>query len=156
MRHLSRPATQPSWDIQNSPAQSGTGASACQLSSRRLGYGLNHRRRILFEQPLHRVRHLRAVLRPVFDPVALERNLGRRRHRVVMAHHLYVAAIRGALFGVNDSLGNVAFIVAPLAATAVFSKNTHAVGILPAIGSIAALAIGWRLFRRPQLESKAA
>jgi MFS family permease len=66
------------------------------------------------------------------------------------------AAIRGALFGVNDSLGNVAFIVAPLAATAVFSKNTHAVGILPAIGSIAALAIGWRLFRRPQLESKAA
>ena len=66
------------------------------------------------------------------------------------------AAMRGALFGVNDSLGNIAFIVAPIIATTVLTKNVHAVGVVPAVASIAALAIGWRLFVRPILASKAA
>jgi hypothetical protein len=65
------------------------------------------------------------------------------------------AEMRGALFGVNDSLGNIAFLVAPLVATTVLTKNIHAVGIVPVIGTLAALAIGWRLFLRPQLVSNA-
>lgn len=64
--------------------------------------------------------------------------------------------IRGALFGVNDSLGNIAFLVAPLIATTIFTKNIHAVGVLPALGSLAALAIGWKLFTRPVLTSETA
>ncbi len=56
------------------------------------------------------------------------------------------APIRGALFGVNDALGNMALIVAPLASTAILTRNVHAAGILPTLGSIAALAIGFRLF----------
>ena len=60
-------------------------------------------------------------------------------------------AMRGALFGVNDSLSNVAFIVAPLLATTVLSRNIHAVGVLPVCGSLAALAIGWRVFIRPEV-----
>jgi DHA1 family tetracycline resistance protein-like MFS transporter len=65
------------------------------------------------------------------------------------------APLRGALFGVNDSLGNVAFLVAPLVATTVLTRDVHAVGIVPAFGALAALAIGWRLFVRPQLASEA-
>jgi MFS transporter, DHA1 family, tetracycline resistance protein len=60
------------------------------------------------------------------------------------------APIRGALFGVNDSLGNVAFLIAPLVATTVFTQNVHAVGIVPVLASVAALAIGWRVFVRPR------
>ena len=55
------------------------------------------------------------------------------------------AEIRGALFGINDSLSNLAFIIAPIAATLVLTKNVHAVGILPVVGTLAALAIGFRL-----------
>jgi DHA1 family tetracycline resistance protein-like MFS transporter len=66
------------------------------------------------------------------------------------------APIRGALFGVNDSLSNIAFLIAPVVATTVLTKNIHAVGIVPALGSVAALAIGWRLFVRPELTTKAA
>jgi hypothetical protein len=66
------------------------------------------------------------------------------------------AEIRGALFGVNDSLSNIAFLIAPVAATAILTKNVHAVGILPALGSIAALAIGVRLFAHPELVAEAA
>jgi MFS family permease len=58
--------------------------------------------------------------------------------------------LRGALFGVNDSLGNVAFLIAPLIATAVLTRNVHAVGIIPACASIVAIAIGWRVFVRPE------
>ncbi len=61
--------------------------------------------------------------------------------------------MRGALFGINDSLGNVAFVIAPIIATTVFARNVHAVGIVPVIGSLAALAIGWPLFMRPVLRS---
>lgn len=66
------------------------------------------------------------------------------------------SAIRGALFGVNDSLSNIAFVVAPVIATSVLGKDLHAVGILPLAGSLIALAIGWRLFTRPEVISKAA
>jgi MFS transporter, DHA1 family, tetracycline resistance protein len=66
------------------------------------------------------------------------------------------APLRGALFGVNDSLGNIAFIVAPLVATTVFTRDVHAVGIVPALGSLIALAIGWRLFVRPPLAPETA
>jgi DHA1 family tetracycline resistance protein-like MFS transporter len=63
---------------------------------------------------------------------------------------------RGALFGVNDSLGNVAFLIAPLVATTIFTRQVHAVGVAPALATIAALAIGWRLFVRPPLAPEAA
>jgi MFS family permease len=56
------------------------------------------------------------------------------------------ADLRGTLFGVNDSLGNLAFIIAPLLATTVFAYNHRAVGLLPMLGSVAALAIGYRMF----------
>lgn len=59
--------------------------------------------------------------------------------------------MRGALFGINDSLGNLAFIAAPLAATWILERNVHAVGILPMLGAIAALAIGYRLFVHPEV-----
>jgi DHA1 family tetracycline resistance protein-like MFS transporter len=65
------------------------------------------------------------------------------------------ASMRGALFGVNDSLGNVAFLIAPLIATAVLTKDVHAVGAVPVLASIAALAIGWRVFVRPPLADEA-
>jgi hypothetical protein len=64
--------------------------------------------------------------------------------------------MRGALFGVNDSLGNVAFLFAPLVATTILSRNVHGVGLVPALGSVAALAIGWRLFVRPVMAAEAA
>lgn len=66
------------------------------------------------------------------------------------------ASMRGALFGVNDSLGNVAFLFAPLVATTILSRNVHGVGLVPALGSVAALAIGWRLFVRPVMAAEAA
>ena len=66
------------------------------------------------------------------------------------------AEIRGALFGVNDSLSNIAFLIAPVAATTILTKNLHAVGVLPTLGSIAALAIGARLFAHPKIVAEAA
>jgi DHA1 family tetracycline resistance protein-like MFS transporter len=65
------------------------------------------------------------------------------------------ADMRGALFGVNDSLSNVAFLIAPLLATTILTKNVHAVGVLPLLGSLAALAIGFRLFARAPVTSEA-
>jgi len=62
------------------------------------------------------------------------------------------ADLRGTLFGVNDSLSNIAFIIGALAATTVFTRAVEAVGVLPMLGSIAALAIGYRLFRTPRVE----
>jgi DHA1 family tetracycline resistance protein-like MFS transporter len=62
------------------------------------------------------------------------------------------AELRGTLFGVNDALSNIAFIIAALVATSVFSRDVEAVGVLPLLGSIAALAIGYRLFLTPRAE----
>jgi hypothetical protein len=50
---------------------------------------------------------------------------------------------------VNDSLSNAAFVVAPAISTNVLALNVRAVGLVPMFGSIAALAIGYRLFMRP-------
>jgi hypothetical protein len=61
--------------------------------------------------------------------------------------------MRGALFGVNDSLGNVAFLIAPPIATTLLTTNVHAVGVIPTIASLAALAVGWQLFIRPPVMS---
>ncbi|GAC1404309.1 MAG: tetracycline resistance MFS efflux pump [Candidatus Velthaea sp.] len=61
--------------------------------------------------------------------------------------------MRGTLFGVNDSLGNLAFIVAPIAATLVLTANVHAVGLIPMFAAMAALAIGYRLFMRPEVSA---
>jgi DHA1 family tetracycline resistance protein-like MFS transporter len=66
------------------------------------------------------------------------------------------AEFRGVLFGVNDSLGNIAFLVAPVLATLILTKNVHAVGLLPLAGSLAALAVGYRLFTRPLVASEPA
>jgi DHA1 family tetracycline resistance protein-like MFS transporter len=66
------------------------------------------------------------------------------------------AEFRGALFGVNDSLSNIAFLIAPVVATTILTKNVHAVGLIPLAGSLAALAIGFRLFNRPLVTSEAA
>jgi MFS family permease len=62
------------------------------------------------------------------------------------------AGLRGTLFGVSDSLSNIAFIIGALLATTVFSRDVEAVGVLPMLGSIAALAIGYRLFVTPRVE----
>jgi MFS family permease len=64
------------------------------------------------------------------------------------------ATMRGALFGVNDALGNVAFLIAPPIATTLLATNVHAVGVIPTIASLAALAVGWPLFIRPPAVSK--
>jgi MFS family permease len=66
------------------------------------------------------------------------------------------APLRGALFGVNDALSNLAFLIAPILATTILSKNVHAVGLLPLAGTLGALAIGYRLFTRPEIRSEAA
>lgn len=58
--------------------------------------------------------------------------------------------MRGTLFGVNDSLGNLAFIGAPIVATLILTANVHAVGLVPMFGAIVALAIGYRLFTKPE------
>jgi len=63
--------------------------------------------------------------------------------------HAAPAEMRGTLFGVNDSLGNLAFVIAPIAATLVLSHNIRAVGLLPMAAAVAALAIGYRMFSSP-------
>jgi len=70
--------------------------------------------------------------------------------------HAAPSEMRGALFGVNDSLGNLAFVVAPLAASAILERNYHAVGLLPMAAAIVALAIGYRMFSSPTASVEAA
>ncbi len=57
---------------------------------------------------------------------------------------------RGTILGVNDSLGNVAFVISPFIATKVLSLDTNWVGFAPAIMALVGLAIGYRLFTRPK------
>jgi MFS family permease len=57
---------------------------------------------------------------------------------------------RGTILSVNDSLNGVAFLLAPLVATAVVRVNPHLVGILPAVAVCIALAIGYRVFAAPR------
>ncbi len=60
------------------------------------------------------------------------------------------AAQRGTILSVNDSLNNVAFIVAPFVSTTVLGLNPHWVGIVPAVFASLALALGWKLFLAPR------
>jgi DHA1 family tetracycline resistance protein-like MFS transporter len=69
--------------------------------------------------------------------------------------HAAPEEMRGALFGVNDSLGNLAFVVAPIVASSILALNVHAVGLLPMGAAILALAIGYRLFVRPEANVEA-
>jgi MFS transporter, DHA1 family, tetracycline resistance protein len=49
---------------------------------------------------------------------------------------------RGALMGVGDSLNNIALVIAPAASGAIIGANAQLIGILPAVATLAALAIG--------------
>jgi MFS family permease len=68
------------------------------------------------------------------------------------------AAQRGTILSVNDSLNNVAFIIAPFVSTAVLGFNPHYTGIVPTVFALLALALGWKLFTapRPTAEAEAA
>jgi MFS family permease len=52
---------------------------------------------------------------------------------------------RGTILSVNDSLNNVAFMLAPFVSTTALRLNPHFTGIVPAVFSCVALAIGYRL-----------
>lgn len=60
------------------------------------------------------------------------------------------AAQRGTILSVNDSLNNLAFIVAPFVATALLRVNPHLSGIVPATFACVALALGFRLLAPPR------
>src|SRR5580658_3474488 len=62
---------------------------------------------------------------------------------------------RGTILSINDSLNNVAFVVAPLVATAVLGVNPHVSGIAPTIFAALGLALGFRLFASPDERSHA-
>jgi DHA1 family tetracycline resistance protein-like MFS transporter len=57
---------------------------------------------------------------------------------------------RGTILGVNDSLGNVAFVISPFISTKILSLDANWVGFAPAIMALIGLAIGYRLFMRPK------
>jgi MFS family permease len=66
------------------------------------------------------------------------------------------AGQRGTILSVNDSLNGVAFLIAPLAATAVVRVDPHLVGIIPVVSVGIALAIGYRVFAAPRAAAEAA
>jgi DHA1 family tetracycline resistance protein-like MFS transporter len=53
---------------------------------------------------------------------------------------------RGTILSINDSLNNVAFMLAPLVSTTVLRVNPHFSGIIPATFAAVGLALGHRLF----------
>jgi len=57
---------------------------------------------------------------------------------------------RGTILSVNDSLNNLAFLMAPFISTAVLQLNPHLTGVLPATFACVAIAIGYRLFTAPR------
>jgi MFS family permease len=57
---------------------------------------------------------------------------------------------RGTILSVGDSLNGVAFLIAPLVATAVIGVNPRLVGIMPLLFVCIALAIGYRAFALPR------
>jgi DHA1 family tetracycline resistance protein-like MFS transporter len=59
------------------------------------------------------------------------------------------AAQRGTILSVNDSLNNVAFIIAPFVSTTVLGLNPHYTGIVPTVFAALALALGYKLFIAP-------
>ncbi len=60
------------------------------------------------------------------------------------------AGQRGTILSVSDSLNSVAFLIAPLVATAVIGVNPHLVGVIPFVFVCVALAIGYRVFAAPR------
>jgi MFS family permease len=62
---------------------------------------------------------------------------------------------RGTILSVNDSLNNLAFMIAPLVATTVLRVNPHLSGIVPSIFAALGLALGYPLFRSPSERSHA-
>jgi DHA1 family tetracycline resistance protein-like MFS transporter len=62
----------------------------------------------------------------------------------------------GMILSVNDSLNGVAFLIAPLAATAVVRLNAHLVGIIPVVFVGIALTVGYRVLAAPRVTPEAA
>jgi DHA1 family multidrug resistance protein-like MFS transporter len=60
------------------------------------------------------------------------------------------AGQRGTILSVNDSLNGVAFLIAPLAATAMIRVNPHLVGVVPVVFVCIALALGYRVLAAPR------
>jgi DHA1 family tetracycline resistance protein-like MFS transporter len=65
------------------------------------------------------------------------------------------AGQRGTILSVSDSLNSVAFLIAPLVATAVIGVNPHLVGVIPFAFVCIALAIGYRVFAAPRAAATA-
>ncbi len=63
---------------------------------------------------------------------------------------------RGTILGVNDSLGNVAFVISPFISTKILSIDPNFVGFAPAIMALVGLVVGYRLFIRPKEVAAAA
>jgi MFS family permease len=57
---------------------------------------------------------------------------------------------RGTILSINDSLNNVAFVLAPFVSTAVLVLNPHLSGIVPTVFAALGLALGYRLFSKPR------
>ena len=66
------------------------------------------------------------------------------------------AAQRGTILGVNDSLGNVAFVISPFISTKILTLDANWVGFAPAIMALVGLAVGYRLFMRQKAAGVAA
>jgi MFS family permease len=60
------------------------------------------------------------------------------------------AGQRGTILSVNDSLNNLAFLMAPFISTAVLQLNPHFTGVVPAAFACVAIAIGYRMFTAPR------
>ncbi|MDQ6944379.1 MAG: MFS transporter [Candidatus Eremiobacteraeota bacterium] len=63
---------------------------------------------------------------------------------------------RGTILSVNDSLNGVAFLIAPLVATAIIGVNPQLVGIIPVVFVCIALTVGYRVFSAPRIAAEAA
>jgi DHA1 family tetracycline resistance protein-like MFS transporter len=57
---------------------------------------------------------------------------------------------RGTILSVNDSLNNLAFLMAPFISTTVLQFNPHLTGVVPATFALVAVALGYRLFTGPR------
>jgi DHA1 family tetracycline resistance protein-like MFS transporter len=57
---------------------------------------------------------------------------------------------RGTILSVNDSLNNLAFLLAPFVSTTVLRFNPHFTGIVPAAFACVALTLGYRLLIGPR------
>jgi DHA1 family tetracycline resistance protein-like MFS transporter len=65
------------------------------------------------------------------------------------------AGQRGTILSVNDSLNNLAFLMAPFISTTVLQWSPHLTGVVPASFACVALAIGYRLLTAPRAAAAA-